>query len=107
MAELDTRLLVATVFLDDADDMCHALVSARYPTHVTAAEHMPRDAALDRFLLTYLPHAMYAVPAILARHLGLSEAELRAALERLVASSCVITMTMSGQKGPCYVWRSE
>lgn len=106
MAELDTRLLVAKVFLADGDDMCHALVTARYPEHVAAAEMMTRDTALERFLLAYLPHAVYAVPAILARHLQLPEDELRAGLDRLAAANQVTMATVPGQKGACYLWCS-
>jgi hypothetical protein len=65
---------------------------------------MPRVDALDRFLTTYLPAAVYAVPAILAKHLKLPEAELRAGLDRLVEAGQATTLTLPDQKGLCYLW---
>lgn len=82
--ELDTRLLLAKVFSADDLDMRHALVSVRYPQQVSAAGKMSREEALERVLRTYLSNAVYAVPAVLARHLGLPEHELQAVLDRLV-----------------------
>jgi hypothetical protein len=85
--ELDSRLLLAKVFSpeDDDNDMRHALVRQRYPEHVTAAERMSRQDALDQFLATYLAAAVDVVPATLAKHLGIPEAELRAGLTRISA----------------------
>jgi hypothetical protein len=102
--ELDNRLLLAKVFSADDDDMRHALVRARYPEHMARAEQMPRVDALDRFLTTYLPAAVYAVPAILAKHLKLPEAELRAGLDHLVEAGQATTLTLPDQKGLCYLW---
>lgn len=101
--ELDIRLLLAKVFAADDDDMRHALVASRYPDHVTAAEHMTREQALEQFLTTYLPHAVYAAPAALAKHLKLPEAELRAGLDRLVEQGLATRTTLPGHKGECYV----
>jgi hypothetical protein len=82
--ELDSRLLLAKVFSPEEDDrdMRHALVRQRYPEHVAAAERMPREAALDQILSTYLAAADYVEPAVLAKHLGIPETELRAGLAR-------------------------
>lgn len=102
--ELDTRLLLAKVFSPGDEDMRHALVAARYPEYVAAAEKLTRDAALDVFLSTYLPSAAYALPIPLARHLKLPDAELRAALDRLVSAGRAHSTTLAGQKGVCYVW---
>lgn len=102
--ELDTRLLLAKVFSANDDDMRHALVAARYPQHVAAAEKLTRDAALDAFLAAYLPGAAYALPIPLARHLKLPEAELRAALDRLATTGRARSTTLAGQKGVCYLW---
>jgi hypothetical protein len=82
--ELDTRLLLAKVFSPDDEDMQHALVSVRYADQVMAAEEMTREEALDQFLRTYLPNAVYAEPPLLAKHLLISEVELRAGFDRLV-----------------------
>jgi hypothetical protein len=102
--ELDNRLLLAKVFSADDDDMRHALVRARYPEHVAVAEKMPRVDALDAFLTTYLPAAVYAVPTVLAKHLKLPEAELRAGLDRLADAGRVATLALPEQKGMCYLW---
>jgi hypothetical protein len=76
----------------------------QYPEHVEAAEQMTREEALDRFLVTYLPTAVYAVPARLAKHLGLSETEVRAGLERLRATGRVGLAMLPFEKTPCYIW---
>ncbi len=104
MAELDTRLLVAKVFSENDEDMRHTLVVVRYPQAVAAAEAMTREEALQRLLLAYLPHALYAVPAVLARHLKIPEAELVAGLDRLLGAQQVATATVEGHKRPIYVW---
>jgi hypothetical protein len=105
--ELDNRLLLAKVFSADDDDMRHALVRARYPEHVAAAEKMTRVDALDAFLTTYLPAAVYAVPTVLAKHLKLPEAELRAGLDRLAEAGQATTLMLPDQKGLCYLWEDE
>ena len=104
VAELDDRLLLAKTFAADGDEMTHALISARYPTHVAASEQLAREAALDAWLRSYLPLAVYALPVPLARHTKLPEAELRAGLERLVAAGVARQASFDGQKGACYVW---
>jgi hypothetical protein len=96
--ELDTRLLLAKVFSPDDDDMRHALVSVRYPHQLAVAEEMTRDEALDRFLRAYLPNAIYVEPPLLAKHLMIPEAELRASLARVVAADLA---TIEGVR---YVW---
>jgi hypothetical protein len=103
--ELDSRLLLAKVLYPDRDDMGHALVYARYRPQVDAAERLTRDEALRQVLLTYLPHAVYALPTPLARHLKLAEDELRAALERLTAEGRAEAITLAEIKGACYLWR--
>ena len=102
--ELDTRLLLAKVFSEDDMDMRHALVSVRYPQHVDAAEQMARREALHRFLLAYLPQAVYAVPSVLARHLAIPEAELRAGLDELVAASKASPVIPPQSRSVCYAW---
>lgn len=105
--ELDRRLLLAKVFAPNDDDMRHALVRERYPQHVAAAEHMTREDALDAFLTTYLPAAVYAVPAPLAKHLQLPEPELRAGLDRLVETGRAAAVTLPQYKGVCYAWAAS
>src|SRR5919198_5099540 len=102
--ELDNRLLLAKVFSPDDDNMRHALVRVRYPEHVATAERMTRTDAMDAFLTPYLSAAIYAVPAVLAKHLKLPEAELRAGLDRLVGAGRATTLTLPQQKGMCYLW---
>jgi hypothetical protein len=106
VAELDDRLLLAKTFAADSDEMTHALISARYPTYVAASERLAREAALDAWLLSYLPLAVYTLPAPLARHTKLPEPKLRAGLERLVAAGVARQASFDGQKGACYVWES-
>lgn len=103
--ELDSRLLLAKAFSPDADDqdMRHALVRARYPDAITAAERMTPDEALDRLLTTYLPQAVYAVPATLARHLGVPLPALRSGFDRLVARGKAIPIAL-GAKRDGYAW---
>ena len=105
VAELDTRLILAKVFAQDDTDMRHALVATRYPHAVAAAKALNMDAALDQLLQVYLPAAVYAAPAVLAKHVKLVERALQAGLERLVATGTVTAMPLPGYKGTCYVWQ--
>lgn len=107
VAELDARLLLAKVFAADDTEMRHALVDARYAREVAAAGRLTREEALDQFLLAYLPPAVYAVPAVLAKHLGLPEAELRAGLERLARAGRTVATPLPGRRGDCYVWAAS
>jgi hypothetical protein len=104
--ELDSRLLLAKVFTGGTgeQDMLHALVRSRYPEHTAAAERLAYPAALDAFLATYLPAAVYAVPAVLAKHLRLPEAELRAALDGLVGAGSARRVREPNGRGDHYVW---
>jgi hypothetical protein len=105
--ELDSRLMLAKVFINDADAMGHALVATAYPEQVEEAERATREGALDRLLRAYLPNAVYALPTVLARHTGIPEEELRAGLERLVAEGDARPEEIAGQKGRSYVWAKE
>ena len=98
VAELDAKLLLAKVFSHGDHEMRHALVQARYPEHLAAAEALSRDAALDLFLATY------ASPIPLAKHLGLPLPELRAALDRLVTQGQARIEPITGEKDPWIVW---
>jgi hypothetical protein len=102
--ELDTRLLLAKVFSRDDLDMRHALVAVRYPEHVEAAERLSREEALDRLLQTYLPHAVYAAPTVLGRHLGVEEGELRMGLDSLAERGLARPVAVSGYRDSCYAW---
>ena len=104
--ELDTRLLLAKVFTPDGE-MGHALVSVRHPEALETAERMSREEAVDRFLATYLPHAVYIVPPVLAKHLGVPIDELAEGLERLVTSGRVEAVASAGAKDPSYIWITE
>jgi hypothetical protein len=79
----------------------------RYREYVDAAERLRREEALDQLLRIYLPNAVYAAPTILARHLRLEEAELRAGLDRLVEVGQAEKRALPGYKGDCYVWMSD
>jgi hypothetical protein len=103
--ELETHLLLAKVLTPQHDDMSHVLVSSRFRAHCDAADRLPRADALDTLLGAYLPHAVYAIPTVLARHLKLAEEELRAGFERLCARGDAQACSLAGVKGDCYVWR--
>jgi hypothetical protein len=103
--ELDRRLIVAKVFSPDSTDMSHTLVRVRYPEALVAAERLTHEEALAQLLQPYLPAASYVVPATLAKHLGLPEPELRAALDRFVANGDLAPAKLEGQRGTCYVWQ--
>ncbi|HLK59312.1 MAG TPA: hypothetical protein VKU00_22320 [Chthonomonadaceae bacterium] len=105
--ELDTRLLLAKVFSKNDEEMYHALVFARYPQHVQAAERMTRKQALVQLLMAYLPHARYALPALLAKHLKLPEAELHAGLDHLVQRGCAAAISLPESRSACYVWNED
>ena len=107
LEELEIRLLVGKFFQAGQDDTYHTLIASRYQSYLTNAEQLTREEALDKLLLTYLPHAVYALPTVLARHLRLPEQELRAGLERLCASGQVETTQIAEQKGTCYLWRED
>ncbi|HEX5505343.1 MAG TPA: hypothetical protein VFW96_22185 [Thermomicrobiales bacterium] len=107
VAELDARRLLAKVFAAQDTEMRHALVGARYPREVAAAGRLTREEALEQFLLVYLPPAVYAAPAALARHLGLPEAELRASLARLAGAGRAVATPLPGRRGDGYVWGGE
>ncbi len=106
--ELDTRLLLAKVFSPEAgdQDMRHALVEVVHQEQLIAAERLTRDEAMDRFLAAYLPHAVYAVPGVLSKHLKLPAGELRAGLERLVAAGLALPVTLSGMREDAYAWHA-
>jgi hypothetical protein len=107
VAELDARLMLAKVFApgDESDqDMRHALVALRYRDQVAAADRLTHEQALDAVLSAYLPHAVYAVPPTLAKHLKLDDELLRTALERMVAAGQAVPATFPEHKGTCYVW---
>ncbi|GLV60264.1 hypothetical protein KDH_70840 [Dictyobacter sp. S3.2.2.5] len=78
--ELEAQMLLAKVFLGDDHTMYHTLVSQRYAGHVAAAERLTQQQALRAFLLTYLPHAVYADPIRLAKDLKQPQDQLKAAL---------------------------
>ncbi len=103
--ELDSRLLLSKVLYPGSDDMGHALVFMRYRQHVDAAEGMTREEALRQVLLAYLPHAVYAHPTPLARHLKLPEDDLRTALDQFVADGYAEATTLPEVKGVCYIGR--
>jgi hypothetical protein len=105
--ELDTRLMLAKVFSHDDDEMYHALVRTRYPARVTAAEAMTHADALAQLLTAYLPHAVYAVPSVLAKDLRLPEPDLRAAFDYLVTTGHAATVALPNQRGDCYLSTSD
>jgi hypothetical protein len=85
LGELEGRVLTAKVFSgrEGDDEMYHALVSVRHGDAVAQARTLSRAAALDALLSAYMPHAAFALPKTLSRHLGLSEAEVMEGLAGL------------------------
>lgn len=102
--ELETRMLLAKVLTPTHEDMSHVLVSSRFRQHCDAADRLTRAEALNALLAAYLPHAAYAVPTVLARHLKLAEDELRAGMDRLCERRVAEPRELDGVKGTCYVW---
>ncbi len=107
IAELENHLLLAKVFSQDEEDMYHALVNLRYPQHVAVASRLERGEALEQFLLIYLRCAVYAVPHVLAKHLGLDGEELCGGLDHLVETGRVTPLRLPTQKMPCYLWKEQ
>jgi hypothetical protein len=105
--ELDTRLLLAKVFSASDDDMGHALVKVRYPEHVATAEKLSMMEALEQFLLRYLPNAVYAVPGVLARHIGVAEPILRQGIQRIERTGRAVEVAIEGHPTPCYAWAEQ
>lgn len=105
LEELDRRFVLARTFVEGDGELRFGLVTEQYREHAVAADRLSREQALEALLRAYLPHAVYALPDVLARHLGLPEAELRAGFERLVEAGAADRATLAGHKGTCYVQR--
>lgn len=106
IAELDTRLLLAKSFADGDDDMRHGLVAVQFAEQTDAAEQMTEAMAMDALLAAYLLHAAYVAPTVLAKHLKLDEAALRAGCARAVDQRHAVATELPGYTGACYVWRT-
>jgi hypothetical protein len=65
---------------------------------------MSREDALLQFLRAYLPHAVYAVPLPLSRHLGIPLAEVRSGLSLLAGEGAVEWL---GAANDIAVWRDS
>ena len=102
--ELDSRLLLAKVFSHDDLEMRHAIVSVRYPDQVKTAQQMTYEKALETLLSADLSRAVYAVPGVLARHLGVPAAAMRQAFKALVARGVAAPIPVTGVKGSGYEW---
>jgi hypothetical protein len=105
VAELESRLLLAKVFLpgSEGEDMHHALVAAHCKEFAMAADLLTSEEAYDQFLATYLPQAVYIAPKLLARHLGLPEKDLVAALDRRLDTGLATAAELPGYSGLCYL----
>lgn len=104
--ELDRRFLLARTFVEGDGELRFGLIAERHREYAVSADRLTREEALDTLLRAYLPHAVYALPAALARHLALPEEELRAGLGRLVAAGEAEALPLPGQKGTCYLARN-
>lgn len=102
LEELDRRFLLARTFVEGDGELRFSLILNRHRDYAVAADGMKREDALDTLLRAYLPSAVYALPTVLARHLALSEEELRAGFERMVAAGQAEAISLPGQKGTCY-----
>jgi hypothetical protein len=107
VAELDDRLLLAKVFAAEDEDMRHALIHVRYPEHLARAAGLSLEEALEQLLLTYLPPAVFARPAALAKGLTLPAPVVQRALERLTAAGRSVRESLPGEDQPVYLWRAR
>jgi hypothetical protein len=92
--ELEAHLLLAKIFLSEGENMHHTLVRKQYPDQVAAADRLSLEEALDQFLQTYLPQAIYANPPVLAKDLRIPVAALSAAFERMMAAHQVVPIKL-------------
>ncbi len=102
--ELETRILLAKVFIGDDLEMGHGLVSNLHRKESEAAERLSFEQALNRLLTTYLVHAVYVSPLVLARHLKLPEDQLLPALEHLVRGGKAHRLDPTDEKLQLYAW---
>ncbi len=105
--ELDRRLLLARTFVEGDGSLRFGLLAERHREHAVAADRLTRAEALDTLLRAYLPHAVYTQPAVLARHLTLTEDELRAGFARLVAAGMAEAIALPGRNATGYLYRGQ
>jgi hypothetical protein len=103
IAELEDLLLLEKVFSPDDNEMRHALVCTRYPHIVTDAKKMIREVALEQLLLTYLLHAVYIKPSLLAKHLRLPTEEVLTTLNRLEKANRVTLLVEAEKSSAIYI----
>ncbi len=68
---------------------------------------MTREAALRQLLLAYLPHAVYAKPDLLAKHLSVPKEELLAVFDHLVATDNLTPVVSAENPSLYYIWKAE
>ena len=107
IAELEDLLLVAKVFFPDEEEMRHALVSTQYSRERAIAARMTREDALQQLLLVYLPHAVYAKPDLLAKHLGIPKEEVVEVFDHLVKADTVVPISATEGFPSYYVWKKS
>ena len=85
LAELENRLLVTTEFgtSDGEGSKHHGLMFERRPDDVRSASELSFEQALDTVMEAYAPAARYVNIKVLARHLGIAQADIRGSCERL------------------------
>ncbi len=93
------------MFVEGDGSLRFGLLAERHREHAVAADRLTRGEALDTLLRAYLPHAMYAQPAVLTRHLALPEDELRAGFARLVAAGMAEAVALPGRNATGYLHR--
>ncbi len=107
VAELDRRLLVGRGFgpVDDPDDhdMRQTLIATRYPDADAAARELDDDAALRLVLTRYLSAAIFVRPVLLARHLGLTRADIERGLTALERAGLVRRARFEGEKDEVFI----
>src|SRR5262249_6255227 len=75
------------------------LLEAWLPEHVAEGRRLSRAAALDRVLERYVAGAVYASPSRVARLLGVSAAEIAAAVARLTRARKLVHTVVAGWPG--------
>ena len=106
IAELDGLLLLAKTFVGDEEDMYHALIPVHFREYAAEADRMSSEDALRLLLARYLPEAVFAVPGVLSRHLGIPQEELEAGLLGLVEEGAATAVVPAGEKRAVYVTTS-
>lgn len=104
IAELDSHLLLARVFLPGSTETCLELTATRFPDEVEGASRLTLTEAASTLIETYLPVAGYLRAGALAKHLGLPPALITSSADALVASGRVEPACDPVSGESLYIW---